>query len=92
MIPVAPTPAEYERMTERVRRGAVALLREEAGLIRERRRAVAARRERSRALTAEQVAATWAEAERLLPLYARAHGDTAQIQAARRDVLRGDLP
>jgi len=86
----APTPADYERMTDIVRQAAAALVREEADAVAERRARVAERRLRARRKQAEIGAHTAAQARVLLPVYIAQHHDTEELQAMRLAALEAD--
>jgi len=86
----APTPAEYERMTDVVRRAAVNLIREEAEAIQARRAKLAAVRADAATVTAATTAGVLAQARALVPAIVEFHGDTPDLQSARRRELDAD--
>lgn len=81
-----PTVEDYARMTDAVRRQAVDLIREEREALAVARERAAARRVRARLEGSEVADLTLAAARRLVWVYVRRHGDTPELQAARRAV------
>jgi len=82
----APPVEAYARMTDAVRRQAVDLIREERAALQEATDRATARRQRARLEGAEVGDLTHAAARRLVWVYIRRHGDTPELQAARRAV------
>jgi hypothetical protein len=78
-------------MTDQVRRAAAALLREEADAAAEQRARVAERRVRARLESDAVGASTITEAGLLLPEVMERFGDTACLQARRRDALEAEI-
>lgn len=79
----APSPAEYERMTDELRRAAVDVVREELAVMHAR---MARLGDRAAAEGVEQTAVV-AEAKALLPEVIAIHRDTPGLQARRRAQL-----
>lgn len=86
----APPPAEYERMTDVVRRAAVNLIREETEAIQARRAQLAADRAAAATVTAATASGVLAQARELVPAIVELHGDTPDLQTARRRALDAD--
>jgi hypothetical protein len=86
----APPPAEYERMTDVVRRAAVNLIREETAAIQARRAQLAAAQAAAATVTAATASGVLAQARELVPAIVELHGDTPDLQAARLRALDAD--
>lgn len=83
MTVTLPSPAEYERMADEMRRAAVDVLRETQAVLNAQRARLG---DQAAAEGIEQTAAM-AEARALVPEFVATHGDTPSLQARRRAAL-----
>lgn len=83
MTVTLPSPAEYERMTDEMRRAAVDVLRETQAVLNAQRARLG---DQATADGIEQTA-VMAEARALVPEIVATHGDTPSLQARRRAAL-----